>query len=207
MVRAEVGRGQPASNRSIGHVAQRHASHDAAVHAKANDAPRRLFHHDEHPDEHGFGHHGTAPSGPTSRRPSPADAERGRPDRAPHKIATREECSRILESGTHTRPRDSCRAETFGEASMDDAKSERGHRGRGSARLRGYEQARRSARLGSPLLASRRQGEEKVGDLSTTGDASKVLVANRHTRPDLNRGWKSCSPYRCPCCQPYPLFC
>jgi hypothetical protein len=31
------------------HVAQRHAIHDAAVHAEAHDASRPLVHHDEHP--------------------------------------------------------------------------------------------------------------------------------------------------------------
>ena len=32
-----------------GRSAQRHAIHDAAVHAKAHDAPRTLIHHDKHP--------------------------------------------------------------------------------------------------------------------------------------------------------------
>jgi hypothetical protein len=36
------------TNRSIEHVAQRHAIHDAAVDAEAHDAPRILVHHDEH---------------------------------------------------------------------------------------------------------------------------------------------------------------
>ena len=49
MVRAEVGRRRLATNRSIEHVAHRYAIHDAAVHAKAHDAPRTLVHHDEHP--------------------------------------------------------------------------------------------------------------------------------------------------------------
>jgi hypothetical protein len=49
MVRAEVGRRRLATNRSIEHLAQRHAIHDAAVHAEAHDAPSTLVHHDEHP--------------------------------------------------------------------------------------------------------------------------------------------------------------
>ena len=39
MVRTEVSRRSVASRRSIEHPAQRHAIHDAAVHAKAHDAP------------------------------------------------------------------------------------------------------------------------------------------------------------------------
>jgi hypothetical protein len=49
MVRAEVGRRRLATHRSIEHVAQRHAIHDAAVHGEAHDTPRTLVHHDEHP--------------------------------------------------------------------------------------------------------------------------------------------------------------
>src|SRR5713101_6447760 len=49
MVRAEVCRRGVAARRSIEHPAQPHAIHDAAVHAKAHDAPRTLVHHDEHP--------------------------------------------------------------------------------------------------------------------------------------------------------------
>jgi hypothetical protein len=49
MIRAEVGRRRLPTNRSIEHAAQRHAIHDAAVHAKAHDPSRALVHHDEHP--------------------------------------------------------------------------------------------------------------------------------------------------------------
>jgi hypothetical protein len=49
MVRAAVGRRRLATPRLIEHLAQRHAIHDAAVHANAHDAPRPLIHHDEHP--------------------------------------------------------------------------------------------------------------------------------------------------------------
>ncbi len=47
MVRAEVCRRGAAARRSIEHPAQPHAINDAAVHAKAHDAPRKLVHHDE----------------------------------------------------------------------------------------------------------------------------------------------------------------
>jgi hypothetical protein len=49
VVRAEVGRRRLATDRSIEHVAQCDAIHDATVHAKAHDAPRTVVHHDEHP--------------------------------------------------------------------------------------------------------------------------------------------------------------
>src|SRR5206468_1705703 len=49
MVRAEVGRRRLATCRSIEHPAQPDAIHDAAMHAKADDATRALIHHDEHP--------------------------------------------------------------------------------------------------------------------------------------------------------------
>jgi hypothetical protein len=49
MIRAEVGRRRLATHRSIEHLAHRDAIHDAAVHAKARDAPRTLVHYDEHP--------------------------------------------------------------------------------------------------------------------------------------------------------------
>ena len=49
MVRAEVGRRRLATHRSIEHLAQRDAIHDAAVHAEAHDAPRKLVYHHEHP--------------------------------------------------------------------------------------------------------------------------------------------------------------
>ena len=49
MIRAEVGRRRLATNCSIEHLAQRGAINDAAMHAKAHDAPRTLVHHDEHP--------------------------------------------------------------------------------------------------------------------------------------------------------------
>jgi len=49
MVRAEVCRRRVASSGSIEHPAQPHAVNDAAMHAKAHDAPRTLVHHDEHP--------------------------------------------------------------------------------------------------------------------------------------------------------------
>ena len=49
MVRAEVCRRRVASSRSIEHPAQRHAIHDAAMHAKAHDATCALVHDDEHP--------------------------------------------------------------------------------------------------------------------------------------------------------------
>ena len=50
MVRAEVLWWCLASRRSIEHPAQRHAIHDAAVHAKSDDSTRALVHHDENPD-------------------------------------------------------------------------------------------------------------------------------------------------------------
>jgi hypothetical protein len=49
MIRAEGGRRRLATDRSIEHLAQRDAIHDAAVGAKAHDAPRTVVHHDEHP--------------------------------------------------------------------------------------------------------------------------------------------------------------
>src|SRR5712691_8282051 len=49
MVRTEVLRRRLATSCSIEHLAQSHAVNDATVHAKANDAPRPLVHHDEHP--------------------------------------------------------------------------------------------------------------------------------------------------------------
>src|SRR6267142_4542161 len=49
MVRAEVCRRGVAARRSIDHPTQPHAIHDAAMHAKAHDAPRTLVHHAEHP--------------------------------------------------------------------------------------------------------------------------------------------------------------
>src|SRR5882762_3747288 len=49
MVRAEVGRRRLTTDRSIEHLAERHAIHNAAVHAEAHDASGTLVHHDEHP--------------------------------------------------------------------------------------------------------------------------------------------------------------
>src|SRR2546428_14074404 len=49
MIRAEVGRRRLATHCSIEHLAQRGAINNAAMHAKAHDAPRTLVHHDEHP--------------------------------------------------------------------------------------------------------------------------------------------------------------
>jgi hypothetical protein len=49
MVRAEIRRRRLATSGSIEHLAERHAVHDAGVHAEAHDAARQLVHHDEHP--------------------------------------------------------------------------------------------------------------------------------------------------------------
>src|SRR5262245_49504730 len=49
MVRADVGWRELAARRSIEHAAQRHAVHDAPVHAEPDDAARELVHDDEHP--------------------------------------------------------------------------------------------------------------------------------------------------------------
>ena len=48
MVRAEVARQGLVARRVIEHPAQRRTVHGTAVHAKADDAPRPVIHHDEH---------------------------------------------------------------------------------------------------------------------------------------------------------------
>lgn len=49
VIRAKAFRQSRTSNRPCEHPAQRHAIHDAAVDAKANDAARKLMHHDQYP--------------------------------------------------------------------------------------------------------------------------------------------------------------
>jgi hypothetical protein len=49
LIRAEVFWQTVPANRSAEHPAQRHSIHDAAVHAKPNDATRTLVHHNENP--------------------------------------------------------------------------------------------------------------------------------------------------------------
>jgi len=49
VIRAEIfGRTVPA-NRTMEHTAQRHSINDAVVHAKTNDATRKLVHHNKNP--------------------------------------------------------------------------------------------------------------------------------------------------------------